>query len=172
MRFFLKKKKTAIMKRRRSRKQLKRLIFLYSKIKHKLATFYTDLNFYFTNFYVTLPKRQQHFLIYDLKQTKTIVFSSGQFLSIFGRRAKFFKRNPKNIAGLTLQLKNSYEDLLSRIYFFSLKNFNYRQYSFFWKFTDILKPRILYFLHKMSYIPRFLPKRRIKRRVLRLLNNQ
>lgn len=173
MRVFLKKKKRVfISKRRRSRKQLGKLLFVYRKLKNRFMTLFTDLSFYKTSFYVTLPKRQQHFLIYNLETAKTTIFSAGQFLSVFGRRAKFFKRHPKNIAGITLQLKNSYDTILNRLYFFSLKNFNLRQYKFFVKFTDIMKPSVLYFFHKASYIPRFLPKRRIKRRILRMLNNQ
>ena len=55
------------------------------------------------------------------------------------------------------------------IYMFVINNFNYRQYLFFKMFLEMLNPHVYYFLHRQSFMPRFLNKRRVKRRVLRQL---
>lgn len=123
-------------------------------------------------FFLTLPKRQQFFTIFNLKTKTQLNLSAGRFLAFFGKRAKFFKRNPKNIAGIVMQLKKSYSYLLKYIYLFYIKNCNKRQYLFFEKFVALIKPNIFFLVHKQSYIPRFLPVRRIKRKVLKIISKQ
>lgn len=170
MRSFLRTKR---QKRLATYKSLKHLLFFYKKIQTWLANVVVELHSYYKScFYITLPKRQQHFTVYDISKAKQRVFSAGQFLNVFGKRAKFFKRNIRSLGGIVLQMKNAHQAELGRLYFFSLKNFNFRQYVFFKKFTELLKPDILYFLHKRSYIPTFNRKRRIKRSVLKLLGKQ
>lgn len=170
MRTFLKKK---YLKRRIVRKHLKVVIKWYSQICYRYLTYAKDNFKYYTDmFFVTLPKRQQHFTFLDLTIDKQQYFSSGQLLNVFGRRAKYFKKHPKNIAALILQLKNAYQANLTRLYLLKLKNFNYRQYLFFFKFMEALKPEICFFLHKKSYLNKISPKRRIKRKYLKKLNAQ
>lgn len=127
---------------------------------------------YTSNFFLTLPKRQQFFTIFNLTTLRQLNISAGRFLASFGRKAKFFKRNPKNITSIVLQLKKTYIHILKYIYFFYIKNYTKRQFLFFQKFLSLLQPTVEYFIHRQSFIPRFLPKKRIKRRVLRLLKQQ
>jgi len=132
-------------------------------------TFLSRHTFFKSNFYITIPKRQQHFNIFDFKASKDINFSTGVYLLTIGQKSKFFKRNPKNILGMVLQMKSKLINLLDSIWLFSLRNFNYRQFTFFKKFCAAIRTEIAYFFHKRSFMPLFLNKRRIRRRVLRLL---
>lgn len=148
----------------------KDIVYFYKKINIFFnKTYIHKISFYRSNVYISLPKRQQHFNFFDIKFNSDINFSAGRYLLILGQKSKFFKRNHKNILSIILQLKKNFSKTLKRIWFFSLKNFNHRQYSFFKRFNIMLKPNIYYFLHKKSFMPLFLPKRRIRRRVLRLL---
>lgn len=131
-----------------------------------------NLNSFKSNFYLTLPKRQQHFVIMTLKTRKYITLSTGVLLKKLLNNAKFFKRIHTNISAITMQLKLNYPSLLNKIFLFYIKNFNYRQSIFFYKFIDIVNPQIYFFVHKQSFIPRFTPVRRIKRRVLKSLKKQ
>lgn len=161
------------LKKRKLKKCRNKIIIIYKKIlfySKKSAT--ANYKLYDSFFFLTLPKRQQFFFIYNTNLNKQINLSSGRFLAFFGKRAKFFKRNPKNIAGIVMQLKKSYLYLLKYIYLFYIKNCNKRQYLFFDKFNTLIKPNIFFLIHKQSYIPRFLPIRRVKRRVLRIINKQ
>lgn len=160
-------KKWKIKKNKIKRELLYKNILFYSSTSANLK-----YKFYNSFFFLSLPKRQQFFFILNIKENKQINLSSGRFLTFFGKRAKFFKRNPKNIAGIVMQLKKSYLYLLKYIYLFYIKNCNKRQYLFFDKFYSLIKPNIYFLVHKQSYIPRFLPTRRIKRRVLRIINKQ
>lgn len=173
MRIFLRKKfKFSFFKKRRIKKQIARVVYRYLLVKTRLTYNFVNKDFYTTNFHVTLPKRQQHFVIQSFITKKPEIFSCGKFLNTFGKRSKYFKRDPRNVAALTLQLKSTHAEVLSKLYLFTLRNFNKRQYEFFFKFIDMLKPSVCYFLHKQSYIPRFLPRRRIKRVILRKLQKQ
>jgi hypothetical protein len=127
---------------------------------------------YFSTFAITLPKRQQFFTLADFRQNKVFGFSAGLQLALFGRKAKFFKRSAKNIAPVVLQLKSTYEVLFSKIYLFFIKNCSRRQVLFFKKFNSLVKPGILYLVHKQSYIPHFSPVGRVKRKILRIINQK
>ena len=98
--------------------------------------------------------------------------SAGVFFTRMGRLQKFFKRNPKNIMTLTLQLKKDYIYYFRKIYLFFIKNFNYRQYCLYQKIMELVNPSIYYFVHHQSFMPKFLKKKRIKRRVLKTLKKQ
>jgi hypothetical protein len=157
-------------KKRCIKRQRKKLYFTYKYYRFVQSnSCKNSVNFYNINFFLTLPKRQQHFNFYDLKLNKHFNFSCGTFLVKMGRKSKFFKRSYKNIMSLTLHMKKLYGYYFKYIYMFVINNFNYRQYLFFKKFLEMLNPHIYYFLHRQSFMPRFLNKRRIKRRVLRQL---
>lgn len=170
MRVFLKKK---YFKRRILRKHLKIILYRYKQIIHRYLTLVKDNLRYYTNmFFVTLPQRQQHFTFFNLESNKQYHLSSGQILNVFGRRAKYFRKHPKNIAALILQLKNAHYNDLNRLYLLKLKNFNYRQYLFFNKFIEAIKPNICFFFHKKSFLNKVSPRRRIKRKYLKKINCQ
>ncbi len=148
----------------------KNIVYFYKKVNIFFNKTYVNSSyFYRSNVNISLPKRQQHFNFFDIKLNSEINFSAGRYLLTLGQKSKFFKRNHKNVLSIILQLKKNFLNMLRSIFFFSLKNFNHRQYSFFKRFNIMLKPDIHYFLHKRSFMPLFLPKRRIRRRVLRLL---
>lgn len=162
-----------VFKRRRLRRQRKKLLTLYSGIAYALKNYSKNPEgLYYSTFNLTLPKRQQFFSILNLKTKRFIGFSAGKLLAIFGRKAKFFKRSFKNIFPICLQLKNSYGALLKYIYLFYIKNFNKRQLLFFKKFNGIVNPEIFYLVHRQSFIPHFLPTRRIKKKVLKGLSRE
>lgn len=153
--------------------QRKKLIKVYYKLLYAFKNFSSNKSIlYKTIFILTLPKRQQFFSLIDLQTKKFYGLSSGRLLSNFGRKAKFFKRSVKNCAAVSMQLKASYSFLLKYIYLYIIKNFNQRQVTFFKKFLSINDVKILYFLHKQSFIPRFLPQRRIKKKILKSINLQ
>lgn len=127
---------------------------------------------YNSNIYLNLPKRQQFFNFFNIKTNKFFGFSAGVFLIKMGRNQKFFKRNNKNIMSITLQLKKEYLYYFKKIYLFFIRNFNYRQYCLFKKILNLISPSIYYFIHYKSFMPKFLNKKRIKRRVLKKLNKQ
>ena len=162
LRIFFKKK---IIK-----KQRKLVIQEYKRISSLFKKCYSSIeHLYESNFSVTLPHRQQHFSFTDFKLNRVLSFSAGRYLLFMGHKSKYFKRRAANIVSIVLQLKRNFPRLLSLIYLFSLKNFNYRQFLFFKKLISIANPNIKYFMHKRSYLPKFLRKHRIRRRVLKML---
>ncbi len=161
------------MKRRMSRRYKCSIIKLYwelaSVIHNKITR---DSSYYNSTVFFTLPKRQQFFTFFNLKTNKQLGFSTGVFLAKMGRKQKFFKRNPKNIMTLTLQLKKDYSFFFKKIYIYFIRNFNYRQYCLYKKIMDLITPKVFYFMHHQSFMPKFLKKKRIKRRVLKNLQRQ
>lgn len=104
-----------------------------------------------------------------MKKKKQFNYSSGILLKQPNKSMKFFKRNIKNITALVLYLKRYLLSSVQHIYMYYVKNFNKRQLLFFKKLHSLIKPDIQFFIFKRSFMPRFLPKRRIRRKVLRLL---
>lgn len=162
-----------LFKRLSSKKQRTTIIKFYRSCKLSVQKFVGDKTLLYTSLVsITLPKRQQHFNFFDLKTKKYIHFSAGSYLLKIGRKAKFFKRNPKNLVSIVLQLKRDYPVLLKYIYIYYIKNFNYRQLNTLKKLYEILNPKIYYLCHRQSFLPQFLPKRRIKKRVYKKLLKQ
>jgi len=83
---------------------------------------------------------------------------------------KFYKKTHKNIVSVVLLLKKKFYSTLKYILLLRIKNFNYRQFVFYNKFWELFKPSIFYLQHNQSFLPIINPKKRIKRRILRLLN--
>ena len=160
-------------KRLTIKRQRQKTVAFYKFVRASFRkTIAQPIFFYNFTVLVTLPKRQQFFIFYDLKKEKFLNISAGRYLLDIGRKAKFFKRQPQNIMGIVLHLKKIYPLLLQRIYLYSIPNFNYRQFLFYKRFKEIINPEICYLFHAHSFMPKFLPKRRIKRRVLKLLRKQ
>jgi hypothetical protein len=157
-------------RKRKIKLQRRKIFVLYKKIKYLFQKTKNIENFYKTCFFLTLPKRQQFFTIHFLEKSIDKTFGAGYFLGQIGLKAKFFKRSVKNITGLVMHLKKIYIKDLKYIYMYNIKNYTYRQYLFFNKMLTLIEPNIHYLVHKQSYIPRFLRKRRIKRRVLKLIS--
>lgn len=167
LRTFLKKIR---IKRKMQKATIYKIITFYKNYTLRLEKFKkTKLKFYQSNFYLNLPKRQQHFLMLTLKTQKYITLSTGVLLKKILKKNKFFKRIENNVPAILMQLKLNYPNLLNKIFLFYIKNFNYRQATFFYKFIDIINPKIHLLVHRQSFIPRFTPVRRIKRRVLKSL---
>lgn len=155
------------------KKQRQKIKKLYGKSKNiysKSHSYQSIIKYYDSCFFLTLPKKQQFFSIFYLKTCKFYSYSLGQILGKFSIKAKYFKKSYKNIASLMIYLKRYYFKILKKIYLFNIKNYNFRQYLFLFKMLKLIKPKIYYLVHRQSYIPRFLPKRRIKRSVLRIIN--
>lgn len=129
------------------------------------------LSLYYMVIYLTIPQRQQYFNFYSLQTSKLYGFSSGILLKIMGYTNKFYKRSYLNSAVLALYFRKYYLEWWTHVYLLVIKNFNYRQIFFLKKLYSLLKVNIYYVLHNRSFIPRFFPKKRIKRRVLRLLGS-
>jgi hypothetical protein len=148
------------------------LVVLYKKFSlkiNKILLNFTDI--YTTCFFLNTPKRQYIFCFWDLKLNKIVNTTTGKLLKLIVKNFnKFLKRSIKSLPLLILHFKANDFYLFKNIYLFKLKNFNKKQFDFFKKFCILLKPNVHYLVHKQSYIPRFLPKRRIKRSVLKLIN--
>lgn len=121
-------------------------------------------------FFFSLPKRQHQFTIWSFNPPKHDNFSTGKFLNMLKKNIKFYKRDSRNTATIMLQLKRAYSTTLKYIYYLRISNYNYRQFNFFTKYMELFSPLIYFFQHRQSFIPRWTPKRRIKRRVLRLIS--
>ena len=155
-----------------TKKNVYQLIFFYKSIIHNFNDLLVDWTcIYTTCFFLTLPKRQYIFSFWNLKNNKIINTSTGKILSKLTKsKSKFLKRDMGALPIITLNFKVNDLSLLKYIYLFSIKNFNKKQYDFFKKFCKLIQPNIYYLIHKQSYIPRFLSKRRIKRSVLKIIN--
>lgn len=156
-----------------SKYQRKKLIKTYKKLiiflHDNTHSFSKQLSFFNNLFFTSLPARQQFFFIFNMKKKKQFNYSSGILLKQPNKNMKFFKRNIKNITALVLYLKRYLLSSVQHIYMYYVKNFNKRQLLFFKKLHSLIKPDIQFFIFKRSFMPRFLPKRRIRRKVLRLL---
>lgn len=124
---------------------------------------------FFNITHLTLPKRQQYINFYNIKHNKSRNLSSGLILKRAGYLVKFYKKNATNMASIVLYLKHNYGRWLTNVYLFKIKNFSYRQFLFFKKLTSLVSCSIFYLIHTKSYMPRFFPRRRIKRRIARFL---
>ncbi len=148
------------------------VLILYKKFNLKINKILLDFtNVYTTCFFLNTTKRQYIFSFWDLKINKITNITTGKLLKfIVTNFNKFLKRSIKSLSLLILHFKANNIDLFKNIYLFKISNFSKKQFDFFKKFCTLLKPNICYLVHKQSYIPRFLPKRRIKRSVLKLIN--
>lgn len=154
------------------KKTINNLIFFYKKLANRFDDLLVNHSkIYTTCFFLKLPQRQYIFSFWDLKNNKIINTSTGKILSSLTKsKSKFLKRSKDALPIITLHFKVNNLELLKNIYLFSIKNFNKRQYDFFKKFCKLIQPNIFYLVHKQSYIPRYLSKRRIKRSVLKLIS--
>lgn len=154
------------------KKALYNIIFFYKKLNDKITNLVADYTkIYTTCFFLSSPQRQYLFSFWDLKNNKIINFSTGKLLANLTKsKAKFFKRSSDVLPIITLHFKTDRLLLLKFIYLFSIKNFNKKQYDFFKKFCKLIEPHIYYLIHRQSYIPRYLSKRRIKRSVLKIIS--
>lgn len=161
LRFFFKKK--------RLKKTQKKLLAFYKSIKNlNNLSLKPRIALFDSLVFQNLPKRQQHFNFININSGAQNTLTSGFLLKSLGRKAKFFKRNPKNITGIVLHLKKNYLNFFKNVYIYSIKNFNKRQFLMFKKIQELLTPSIEYFIHKKSYIPRFLPKKKNKKKNLKI----
>lgn len=170
IRFFL--NKTFETPRFTTTQTLQTLLLTYQKHKYYSTNYNFELHYFQSTFNLTLPQRQQCFSFYDLHTHKHKSFTMGKFLSNTIVVSKFYKRSTRNIGGVILSLKKDYALLFSRIFLFKILNFNLKQWLFWERFEDSLHPKVKFFLHKKSYLPRWQGKRRIKRVVLRKLIKQ
>jgi hypothetical protein len=142
---------------------------LYKRIFMKHYNYKKNLFFleHKTIFNLSLPFRQYLFSIRLEERDK--FYSAGDIINIVKGAPKHYKRSHVGLNMSLLYFYKIYYDDLKKIYLFFIKNFNYKQYLFFFKFSKMFRPSVLYFLHKYSFIPVFTPKKRIKRWVLRSL---
>lgn len=150
------------------------ILILYKKFSLKINKVLLDFtNIYTTCFFLNTPKRQYTFSFWDLKNNKITNITTGKLLKfIVTHFNKFLKRSIKSLSLLILHFKANDFELFKYIYLFKINNFNKKQFDFFKRFCVLLKPNIHYLVHKQSYIPRILSKRRIKRSVLKLINRE
>ena len=160
---------------RRTRRYIRKILKFY-----KYFSFFKGSGFnnkYITTLFTTIhlqsiPTRQHYFTFSDISSCKSLNFSSGYILSILGYKIKYFKRSYTSAATIVLFFRHYYLRLFTNIYLYRFKNINYRQIYYFQKLTNSIKLNIYYLIHRKSYIPRFFPPRRIKRRVLHLIGKQ
>lgn len=162
----------SLFKKRKRVLKFNRKLFIsnYLNLRKSFKQFVNVKNLYDLCFFLTLPKRQQFFSFFFFKKNKFFTYSANYFLQKFSIKAKFYKRSSKNITSLVMHFKKIFKKELKFIYIFNIKNFSYRQYFFLSKIMELINPHIYYLIHKQSFIPRFLPKRRIKRKILRILS--
>lgn len=164
-----------VWRRKRMRRVFKKILklhynifsFNFSGFNHKFIC-----EIFINTHLQALPQRQHYFNFGNLKNSKSLNFSAGYVLKLLDYKSKFFKRSYTSSAAMVLFFRYYYLQFFKYIYIYRFKNFNYRQIYYFKKLNNSIKLEIYYLLHKKSYIPRFFPPRRIKRRVLRLLGNQ
>jgi hypothetical protein len=120
-------------------------------------------------FILSFPKKQQRLSVFRLDEKRDLHYSLGRLLRFAKFRGKFLKKARTSITTALLLLKKNYLSYLTGVYLCLIKNFNMRQFYFFVQYLDIFQPRIYFVLHKQSFIPRFTPRRRISRTVVRLI---
>lgn len=164
-----------VLKRRRIKKNLRKIFHFYRHNVGFSVGGYANkcIQRLYNNIHILAqPTRQHYFTFANLKTNKLISFSSGVILKKAGYGVKFFKRSYTSAAPIILFFRHYYLFLFKNIYIYIIKNINYRQLTFFKKLFTLISLDIYYLVHRKSYIPRFNPPRRIKRRVLRLISRQ
>lgn len=102
-------------------------------------------------------------------QKKYFTFSNGQLLKVRAKLTKFFKKSRKSHGASIVALNKKVHKNLFNINFFYCKNFNYKNYLWFKKFIDLIKPKIgcLMLTQGWNYVHKY--RRRIKKKILRNL---
>lgn len=156
-----------LKKIKQKKKFIKNLYAFYKK--------YTIENYFLlnTNIYTiglgnSLPKRQ-HILTVNT-QMKSYIYSTGYILSVLNIKLKYYKRSLKANSSIILSLQRLFMSNIKHLYIYRCLNFNYRQLLFLQKFYKLISPKIFYFQHKKSYNVNYSPKKRIKKRIVKLLN--
>jgi hypothetical protein len=154
------------------KKRFKKFIRKYRAflIYRSFRNIFCGTNLYKSTFILSFPKKQQRLSIFRLDAKKDLHFSMGRLLRFAKYRGKFIKKKRTSIMTAILLLKKNYLKYLLNVYLCVIKNFNMRQFYFFMQYLDIFQPSIWFVIHKQSFIPRFTPKRRISRTVVRLIN--
>jgi hypothetical protein len=120
---------------------------------------------------LSLPVKQQRVSVFLSKKKGDLHFSVRMVLIRVGLWAPFLRKRRDSLAGVFVCLKQLYLPKLKKAYIFLIKNFNSRQFCFFRQYLNTFKPSFGYVIHRHSYIPRYLPHRRIARTVLRALKD-
>lgn len=164
-----------ILKKQKIKKALLCILTIYNYMQLFSLTKAGNKNllllYYMIN-HIALPTRQHYFNFYNIIYKKSFNISSGVILKLAGHNIKFYKRSYSSNATLGLFFRQYYLGWWSHIYLLVINNFTYRQLTLYKKLNTLMKINIYYLLHNKSFIARFFPKRRIKRRVLRLLGFQ
>lgn len=116
----------------------------------------------------SLPNRQ-HIIGVNTK-LKSYIFSTGYILAVLNIKLKYYKRSLKANSSILLSIQRLFTSDIQHIYLYRCLNFNYRQLLFLQKFYKLINPKIFYFQHKKSYNINYSPQKRIKKRIVKLLN--
>lgn len=161
------------LKRKAREFQTKRLFFFYKHYRTHSSQLTTSFEKLYNTFLIfNHRKRQQHLTLGSFTALKTLTLSTGQILAQYGNFGKFFKRSPACIPGLALQLKKTQKTYLKNLFLVNIKNFNRKQATLFDKLFSLTSYKILYFVHRKSFIGQPKKKHRIARSVLRNLYKQ
>lgn len=164
-----------VWKRRKIKRRFKKILklhFYLTLFNYKNFFNKKNLNIYNVVHLQALPQRQHYFTFSNCSSIKSLNFSAGYILKLLGYKMKYFKRSYTSSATIVLFFRHYYLTFFKHIYLYQFKNLNYRQVYYFKKLNNSVKLNIYYLLHKKSYMPRFFPPKRIKRKVLRLLAKQ
>ena len=164
-----------LWKKRKAKRSLRIILFIYRYMQLYIVTSAGNsalLKLYYMIIHISLPTRQHFFNFFNLTVQKSYNYSSGVLLKLADYNVKFYKRTHNCAATLALFFKSHYLGWWSSIYLLVIKNFNYRQISLYKKLNTLIKLNIYYLLHNRPFITNVFPKRRIKRRIVRLIGAQ
>ena len=115
-----------------------------------------------------VPKKQHYLKIND--SLNIYIYSSGFILKKLQINLKYYKKSTKSNASTILYIQRVFFSKIKYIYFYRCLNFTIRQWIFLQKFYKLINPNIFLFQHKKSYNVNYSPKKRIKKRIVKLLN--
>lgn len=133
---------------------------------------FEKLEYFFQNvFRISTRFKQLFFSLFNLTTTFTKLFTTGVILKTQMRHFKFFKKSIFNINPLVMVIRFSFVSFFKKMYAVECLNYSKKQFLFFKKFMGSIKTEVKYMLFKKTWVYTTKPVKRIKRRVVKLLQN-
>lgn len=146
---------------------LKKLLLFYKKYMVELY-FCKDSELYTSFLTVTLPNRQHYLSLYS--SNESIFLNAGLVVGMAGVKLKYYKRSVKSNTSLILTLLSLAQNNLRYLYLYLCYNFTYRHWIFLQKLYLLVEPSIFFFQHSKSYNTYYRPVKRLKKKIVKILN--
>lgn len=161
-------------KKRKIHKRSLGKVFTYTDylIASSTKYFINSSEYFFENiFRISTSFKQLFFTLFNLSTTFYKMFSAGVILKTQARQFKFFKKSIFSINPLVMTIRFAFVPFFRKLYLIECLNYSKKQFLFLKKFMNSIKTELKYMVFRKTWEYTTKPVKRIKRRVVKMLQN-